>query len=188
MTEEWWIEGLVVRGFPPSGPGSEKPMGFHVEIGRQWVDPANPDAMPRREVSLPMSIEDAEKIGFALPKFLAELNAEAVEAVVKLELQMQAAEQEIAGLSAKVQELTQASDDARKQADRMSGAAVAAQAEIERYKAASDVIEMMRKDEQIAAMSGQIMSLTQKLQVATAAADQNLAIARKLAEKIKASD
>ncbi len=76
---EQWIESFLYRGRPPSGPGSELPCAFQVEIGQQVADPFDPSGPPSRRVTLPLTPEQAATAGFHLADLITGINADAIE-------------------------------------------------------------------------------------------------------------
>jgi len=75
--KEQWLEEFIYRGRPPSGPDAWKPPTWHVQIGIQDDHPFVPQTKVR-ELSGPMTPEQAAVAGWDLPAVIAEINGQAI--------------------------------------------------------------------------------------------------------------
>lgn len=91
MTEQW-IEEILFRGRPPSGPSSEEPGSFHVVIGLQADDPLSPGEKTRKLLG-PMSLSTAEELGYTFEDILHGINTDVIKRVSELEAQVKAKEE-----------------------------------------------------------------------------------------------
>jgi hypothetical protein len=94
-----WIEEVLFRGRPPSGPDSEKSPKLHVVFGMQTEDPFSPGEKIRRTVG-PMDMETAKKHGYTPALLVEQINLSAFDRIQELEAQVAEQDEQIALLTA----------------------------------------------------------------------------------------
>lgn len=85
---EQWIEEILFRGRPPSGPGSEEAPSFQVTVGQQVANPFDASQPPTRRLIGPMTPGQAEALGLSLSVLVDGINAEAINRVAELEAEV----------------------------------------------------------------------------------------------------
>lgn len=84
MAKELWIEEFLFRGVPPSGPGSDRPVECHAQIGVQAPSQAE-DGEYERRISKPLPpLEAKEKFGLSLGDIYERINMALADEVHKL--------------------------------------------------------------------------------------------------------
>lgn len=80
---ETWIEEVLFRGRPPSGPGSEESPRFHVVFGVQTINPIS-ETLDRSLVG-PVDAAVAESYGYTPLGIVGQINLEAFKRIAELE-------------------------------------------------------------------------------------------------------
>lgn len=83
MTTETWIEEVLFRGRPPSGPGSEQSPRFHVVFGVQSENPISGEL--NRNLVGPIDAKTAEGYGYTPLGIVQQINIELAKRVSELE-------------------------------------------------------------------------------------------------------
>ena len=106
---EEWIEEFLFRGRPPSGPGADEPVTYHVVIGQQADSPLGEGEKVRKAVG-PLTPAQSQAAGWPVTRLVEEVNTQALARIDVLTGEVAVLEQARADLTDANGKLTQACD------------------------------------------------------------------------------